>query len=340
MSLWNDPELAKIFLKAIPLIDVRAQVEFEDGAIPHSVNLPIMVNEERAQVGTCYKAEGQAAAIKLGHELVNGKVKEERIALWDKYIKENPGTQVFCFRGGLRSQITCQWLREKGHDLYPIKGGYKRLRNFFLSCINEAPIPPLYRVGGLTGTGKTTFINALPNSIDLEGLAVHRGSAFGNYSIQPSQVTFENNLGLALLKARQFKNIILEDESATLGKITLPARFFSDLRDAPMAVIRIDHEKRVQNIFIDYVKGSNAEYFLNGMLRIKKRLSSVYYEELVKQITLAFGNGFKLEEHEPWITMLLKFYYDPLYEKDLKRNAHLIVFEGSEVEVRQYLTSL
>ena len=108
MSSWNDEELRTIFSKNTPLIDVRSPGEFLEGRIPFSINLPIMNDEERVLIGTCYKDHGQAAAINLGHELVSGRIKDERIELWRKYIQENPETEVFCFRGGLRSQITCE----------------------------------------------------------------------------------------------------------------------------------------------------------------------------------------------------------------------------------------
>ncbi|MBA2405769.1 MAG: tRNA 2-selenouridine(34) synthase MnmH, partial [Bdellovibrionales bacterium] len=153
MSTWNDPELLKLFLADTPLIDVRAPVEFHEGSIPHSINLPIMNDDERKQVGTCYKEQGQTAAIKLGHELVNGEIKASRVKAWSEAIKSQPQTQVFCFRGGLRSQISCQWLKENGIDRTPISGGYKRMRRFFLSQLEEAPLLPMMRLSGLTGSG-------------------------------------------------------------------------------------------------------------------------------------------------------------------------------------------
>lgn len=340
MLLWNDESLRKLFLNRTPLIDVRAPIEFDSGSIPFSTNLPIMINEERAQVGTRYKEEGQEAAIRLGHDLVSGKVKEARIEAWRRQIQENPETQVFCFRGGLRSQIACQWLRESGIDRRPIEGGYKRLRQFFLSWIEEAPLPKLYRIGGLTGTGKTTFLKRISYHIDLEGLANHRGSAFGGHGIQPAQITFENHLALELLNNHSVPHIVVEDESATIGRVTLPQRFFSHHRQSPIILLKVDDDQRISNIFEDYVKDSNAAFFLENLLRIKKRVSNADYLQLTTGVERAFAAGMEIEDHRPWISNLLKLYYDPLYQRDLKRNADLIVFEGNAQEVQQYLTSL
>ena len=108
MSSWNDPYLQELFLKKTPLIDVRAPVEFKEGSLPYSINLPIMNDEERHLIGTCYKTHGQEAAIKLGHELVSGSIKEERITSWVNFLSQNPTAEVFCFRGGMRSQISCR----------------------------------------------------------------------------------------------------------------------------------------------------------------------------------------------------------------------------------------
>jgi tRNA 2-selenouridine synthase len=247
MSLYSDQELISLFSKNTPLIDVRAPVEFAEGAIPNSVNLPLMNDEERHLVGICYKEHGQAAAIELGHQLVGGKVKDERIELWRDYIRKNPATEVFCFRGGLRSQISCEWM-DMGKK--PIPGGYKRLRNFFLSWINEAPLNNFIRLGGLTGSGKTTVLAKVRDHIDIEKLANHRGSAFGPRGWQPSQISFENLLALDLMKLSG-KRIVVEDESAMLGRITIPQRIFQNMRASPLVILEVDPEERLQILFIE-----------------------------------------------------------------------------------------
>ncbi|MFL5785304.1 MAG: tRNA 2-selenouridine(34) synthase MnmH [Bacteriovoracaceae bacterium] len=324
MSSWNDEELRKLFLNRTPLIDVRSEGEFADGSIPFSVNMPIMNNFERAAVGTCYKEKGQEAAIKLGHELVSGKIKEERIEKWRDYIRKNPSTEVFCFRGGLRSEITCQWI-DLGKK--PIPGGYKRLRRFFLSWLDEAPLPDLIRIGGPTGSKKSDFIHIAGN-IDLEALANHRGSAFGGLGPQPSQITFENELALKLMEL-EGKKILVEDESAVIGRVSLPKRFYQHLRSSPMYVLEVSIEDRAKNIFENYVKGRDSDFFLSALERIKKSLGGVNYQKIHEEMIRAFQGGEIFSNHEGWITMLLRDYYDPIYFRDLERQPGKIIGRGS-----------
>lgn len=336
MSVWNDPELRQLFENNTPLIDVRAPVEFLEGSIPNSINLPIMNDEERHLVGICYKEKGQAAAIELGHTLVSGKTKEERIHLWKKFIDENPAAQVFCFRGGLRSQISCQWIREAGIHKQPVNGGYKRLRNFFLSWLNDAPLPEFVRIGGLTGSGKTTLLKKIKNHIDLEELARHRGSAFGPRGAQPSQITFENHLALELLKKHQNK-IILEDESVMLGRLTVPLRLFQTFRSSPLIILEVSPEERIKNLFEDYVKESNADFFLTGLGKIQKKLGAKKANTLSEQIIDAFSHPPELSRHEGWIKTLMVEYYDPLYQKDLRFNQEKVIFRGNSQEILAFL---
>lgn len=118
------------------MLDLRAPVEFNKGAFSHSYNLPLMSDSERAAVGTCYKQQGQQAAITLGHELVAGDIKQSRIASWQGFTQAHPNGMLYCARGGLRSQIVQQWLADTG-VIYPrIKGGFKALRSAAISVIN------------------------------------------------------------------------------------------------------------------------------------------------------------------------------------------------------------
>lgn len=332
MSLWNDEDIKKLFLNETPLIDVRSPGEFLEGKIPFSVNLPIMNDEERVAIGTCYKEHGQAAAIKLGHELVSGKIKEERIERWRNFIQQNPKAEVFCFRGGLRSQIACQWI-DLGKK--PVPGGYKRLRRYFLSWLDEAPLPDLTRIGGPTGSRKSDFIKLSPH-VDLEELANHRGSAFGNLGPQPTQITFENNLALELMKLSG-KRIIIEDESATLGKIAVPRRLFHHLRQSPMLILEVPLELRIKNIFELYVQGRPEEFFTSSLERIKKSLGGVNFQKIQGEMKEAFSRPAELSQHEGWIKSLLVTYYDPIYMRDIGRQSELILKRGTAEELLAWL---
>lgn len=168
----------QLFLNDTPLMDVRAPVEFSRGSFPNTVNAPLMNDEERHRVGICYKEKGQDEAIKLGHQLVSGDIKAERIAAWKRFALEHPEGYLFCFRGGLRSRLTQQWLKEAGVDYPLVKGGYKALRRFLIDTLDEVVRSATFHIiSGRTGTGKTRVLHQLPNPVDLEDLANHRAPA-------------------------------------------------------------------------------------------------------------------------------------------------------------------
>src|SRR5690554_2900254 len=247
-----------ILLKDLPLMDARAPVEFHKGAFPTAVNLPLINDIERQKVGTCYKQHGQQAAIKLGHRLVGGAVKEERLRAWAAFARANPEGYLYCFRGGLRSQIVQQWLKTEAGIEYPrVVGGYKAMRTFLIETTDRAVAEcDFVIVGGMTGTGKTEVIAALDNSIDLEGHANHRGSSFGKRATgQPGQIDFENRLAIDLLKrrARGQSQFVLEDESRLIGACSLPLSLTQGMQRFPIVWLEDSFDNRVQRILRDYV---------------------------------------------------------------------------------------
>ena len=160
----DSDDYPRIFLQDVPLIDVRAPIEFQQGAFAQAVNLPLMIDSERQAVGTCYKQHGQQAAIALGHSLVNGKLREQRTAAWLAACSARPEGYIYCFRGGLRSQLVQQWLHEAGVDYPRITGGYKALRNYLLGVLTQSAQLPMALVGGNTGSGKTLLVNELADA--------------------------------------------------------------------------------------------------------------------------------------------------------------------------------
>src|SRR5690554_4120740 len=148
----NSSDYRRIFVSGVALLDTRAPVEFARGAFPGSHNLPLMTDEERHKVGTCYKQHGQDAAIKLGHRLVGGDIKQARVNAWVEFANANPDGYLYCFRGGLRSRITQQWLHEAGIDYPMVVGGYKALRGFLIETLDQAAEQCRFiQLGGLTG---------------------------------------------------------------------------------------------------------------------------------------------------------------------------------------------
>ena len=187
-----------LFIKESPLLDVRAEDEYAKGNFPQSINLPILNNEERRLVGTCYKQWGQETAVNLGHRLVSGETKAARIQSWREFVSAQPDACLYCWRGGMRSNIAQQWLFEAGFDVSLIEGGYKALRRSLIEIIEQVDKNvSMIRVGGKTGVGKSLLINQIACSVDLEKYANHRGSSFGGLvTRQPTQVNFEHTLAI------------------------------------------------------------------------------------------------------------------------------------------------
>ncbi|HDS1736101.1 tRNA 2-selenouridine(34) synthase MnmH [Pseudomonas sp. BP8] len=351
----------QLFLSDTPLMDMRAPVEFAKGAFPHTVNLPLMTDQERQKVGTCYKQHGQAAAITLGHQLVSGAVKRERLHAWATFAKTHPDGYLYCFRGGLRSLIVQQWLRDEAGIAYPrIKGGYKAMRTFLLETTQHAVAEcDFVLLGGLTGTGKTDVLHQLSNVLDLEGHANHRGSSFGKRaSGQPAQIDFENRLAIDVLKKRDrgIEQFVLEDEGRIVGSCTLPLELYQGMQQYPMVWLEDSCANRVERILRDYVVNLCAEFVdLHGeeqgrvlyaermrtsLANIRKRLGGERFQRLSELLQQALQEQLRsgaVDLHRGWIEGLLKEYYDPMYAYQRDAKAERIEFAGDAREVREYL---
>lgn len=356
----NSSNYRDIFLNDLPMMDARAPVEFSKGAFPGVLNLPLMDDNERQRVGTCYKQHGQDAAIALGHQLVSGQVKAERVAAWAAFAKANPHGYLYCFRGGLRSQITQQWLAEAGIDYPRVIGGYKAMRTFLLETTQQAVAECDFVIlGGLTGTGKTDVLVQLNNSLDLEGHANHRGSSFGKRaSGQPAQIDFENRLAIDLLKqrARGTEQFVLEDEGRMVGSCTVPLALYQGMQQYPLVWLEDAFEDRVERILRDYVVNLCAEFIalhgedegfrlyaerlLQSLSNIQKRLGGERYQRLltIMQMALDEQRSGAVALHRDWIAGLLREYYDPMYAYQRESKAARIEFAGDQAAVIAYLT--
>lgn len=320
------------------LLDVRSEGEYAEAHVRGFANGPILNNIERHQVGLSYRNEGREAAIKLGHSLFNPE-KSARVAAWLKHAGERE-VWVACWRGGLRSKIACELLAEAGANPVQIVGGYKAIRAE-LTRVFSAP-PPLTVLSGLTGCGKTDLIEMLPHcAVDLEGIAHHRGSAFGGHigSAQPNQSQFENDLGLSLHQHSQAA--LLEDESAQIGNLSLSREFKERMNQSPTILLEATLEDRVRRVFRAYIeeplsKGVTIEAIQNSfaaaLLRIRPRLGGMVYDEISKSLTdafLALPERPSETRHADWIGALLTQYYDRLYRYSLERKPRSFVFKGN-----------
>jgi len=353
-----------LFLNDVPMIDLRAPVEFEQGSFATAQSLPLMTDDEREAVGTCYKEEGQDAAIVLGHQLVSGDKKQKRLDAWKAFIDAHPNGALYCFRGGLRSQTTQQWISEHcGVDYPRVEGGYKALRRFLIDE-TERLIQSMNFVvlSGRSGTGKTRLIHQIPHSLDLEGLANHRGSAFGNTTTpQPTQISFENNLAVVLLKAEAagYKTIVVEDESRNVGSRHVPFSLHGKMSESPMVNLIVSDEDRIaitvqeyaKDIHLDYVAHFGEEvglekleaHLLDSLSKLRKRLGGERYQRMqqtMRDATKQLADGSGYEGFGAVFGELLLDYYDPMYDYQMSSKLERIVYNGSRTEVLQHLLDI
>ena len=340
--------LIPLIKNKIPFIDVRAPSEFILGAVPTSKNLPILSNNERTEVGKMYKENGNEAAIEKGYSLVNGKIKDKRISNWIKFVKRNPQAQMYCARGGQRSKIAQNWLKEIGVDIDIVEGGFKALRNTCIEVLDSASSDnkEWIIIAGKTGSGKTKMIKQISNSIDLEGLANHRGSAFGGFeTLQPTPINFENNLAYQYLNISSNK-VYIEDESKTIGRLVIPKKFFNKMNSSTLVLIQEPIENRIKNIYNEYVSKEielTDEHKVLISLRsklqkISKRLGGTNYKIVDNLIEDAFQkNDYNI--HYEWIKTLLESYYDKMYDYQINQKKDRCIESGTWDEINHFLMS-
>ena len=347
--------LQNVFLNEVPMIDVRAEIEFARGAFPGAVNFPILTDEERRLVGISYKDNGPEQAERLGYELVSGRQRELRINNWLEFIDRNTGVYLYCFRGGKRSQIACEWLKDAGRNIPRVPGGYKSMRRFLLGQFDK--LPKMILVSGKTGVGKTELLASMEHSLDLEHHAHHRGSAFGKrLDQQPSQIGFENAVAIELLKFKDrcpLHHLFVEDEGRSIGRIQVPHGLQAAMKQAPIVLLEDTIENRVNRIYDEYIvcqwrqysqrfSGQAFEEFSDYLTAavdaIRKRLGGAGYSAVRKLLTDAIteqksGN---FECHKYWIWSLLEDYYDPMYSYQLNKKTDRIIYHGSMGEILKW----
>ena len=301
-----------------PVFDVRSEAEFSHAHIPGAHNLPLFNNEERAVVGTIYKQQSRELAIKKGLEYFGPKMKDMVVFVEEAITKLNPENKtvlVHCWRGGMRSAGVAWLLDLYGFKVYTLVGGYKAFRNWVLSRFDQKVT---FRIlGGYTGSGKTIVLSALKEKgapvIDLEGLAGHKGSAFGNIGLpkQPSQEMFENKFAVEIHKNTSVlseKEIWLEDESQRIGTVNIPQILWNHIRTCPVYFLDIPFEERLNYLVETYGKLDPIELG-EAIKRIQKRLGG-----LETKLALQYLGEGNLKD---CFSILLK-YYDKQYSKGLE----------------------
>lgn len=302
--------IEEYFLAKAPLIDVRSPCEYTKGHIPGSVNIPLFSDAERAQLGIVYKQQSHEKAIVLGLDYVQPKL--DSFITQSKVLDPNGKLVVHCWRGGMRSRSFAQHLSDNGFpDVSVIQGGYKAYRHNILSYFD---VPAILRIiGGYTGSGKTYIIQELQKrgfqALDLEGLARHKGSAFGSLEnqTQPTVEQFENNLSEHWRKLDLSRPVWLEDESHNIGAVNIPENLFRQMQNGRVYFLDIPKTERAKHLVAEYA-GADPASLAESIQKISKRLGGL-------QTKLAFQY---LEEKNFYeLAFLTLGYYDKCYLKGI-----------------------
>lgn len=290
----------------IPILDARSEGEFSQGHFHNAISFPILNDEERALVGTCYKRKGHEKAVILGYELAGPKF---HLLLANAY-KRFPDRKVLvhCFRGGLRSRILSYLLHSAGFDVSVLVGGYKVYRKYVLSILQTDL--NLKVIGGYTGSGKSDILRNLEQegkqTIDIEALVNHRGSAFGSIGMpaQPTQEQFENELAFHISKLNVKQEVWIEDESRLTGSLKTPDHLYEQMRNSILYFVCKSREERASYILDTYGK-FDKNSLIESTQKLRKRLGDLRMRQAIEHLE----NG---EMHE-WLKIVLE-YYDKTYE--------------------------
>ncbi|MDB5197190.1 MAG: mnmH [Flaviaesturariibacter sp.] len=317
------------------VIDVRSPGEYKHGHLPGSVSLPLFTDEERKVVGTAYKQESREKAIKTGLDYFGPKmrpmVETVEALLEERSLDKNTPLCLYCWRGGMRSGAVAWLLQLYGFKIKVLAGGYKAFRNHVLQTFEK---DFSFKVlGGYTGSGKTEILHALREKgeivIDLEALANHKGSAFGNIGMpeQPTQEMFENQLALELHKLRTDSDedssgarpnsylspIWIEDESQRIGLLNIPHPLWKRLRQSPVHFLDAPFEERLRHIVAEYGTLDKVR-LAEAISRITKRLGGLQTKQALQYLE---------EEAVTECFSILLSYYDKHYQKALQNRENL-----------------
>ena len=308
------------------LIDVRSPDEYYKGHMPNSINIPIFNNEEREIVGKEYKFKGRKKAIYQGLNIVNKKIdfliqniNQEFIKFQNRTLNPTKGRNInlYCARGGMRSQSIAWVLKKLNYDPILLTGGYKTYRGYVLNNFSEKR--RLIVIGGKTGTGKTKILSLMKNMdyqvIDLEYYANHKGSSFGNLGMtkQPTNEQFENLISEELCKFEISKEVFVEAESANIGSCRIPHEFYKQMIDAKRVEISTSESKRIKELVNTYSVFPKQE-LKEAVQRIERRLGPNRTKIALESI-----------DNEEWeeVCKAVIDYYDRCYEYERQKRTNI-----------------
>jgi tRNA 2-selenouridine synthase len=299
------PEDYLLATGSMPIVDVRSPGEFEAGHISGAISIPLFADDERAIVGTIYKQQGKKDAIEKGLEIVGPKM--AALAKEAEDAAPNGTLGVYCWRGGMRSNRMAWLFEQVGLNCTVLEGGYKAYRNSVLAGFSE--LKNLVVLDGPTGSGKTDILHALRDAgeqiLDLEGLANHKGSAFGNIGMpkQPSSQQFQNDLHNELGKLDLEKRIWIEREGMTIGRVYLPQPLWENMRSSTAIAIDIPMELRVQRLVNDYGQACRSE-LEKSIQKLQQKLGRQHMKAALELLS---------ENRLDEVAELLLHYYDKQY---------------------------
>jgi tRNA 2-selenouridine synthase len=309
------------------LVDVRSPAEFAETTIPGAINVPIFDNAERAEVGTIYSEVGQREARRRAIELVAPRIPQILKEIDEARDPGSPPAIIFCWRGGARSLAITSFLDLAGIPALQLAGGHKAFRRYINEYFAKTDFTKMLVVRGPTGVGKTQLLRTLTREsypvLDLEGLANHRGSAFGAVGLgdQPTQKMFEALLWQRLEQLRHKKYLLTEGESKRIGRLVIPGRLHQAMLAGASIWIDAPIDYRVEVIMQDYpARDSMADAFAPSILALKDRLGKKTVAGLIE-----------LLQQRKWpelIERLLVDYYDPLYLHTMPDNALRLKIEN------------
>jgi len=311
--------------KVNPVVDVRSPGEFATGHIPGAVNIPLFDDEQRADVGTVYKKEGNLNAVLRGIDLAAPHMSDKLRKALD--LASGGKLLVHCWRGGMRSEAMAWLFSQGGLDSTLLNGGYKAYRNHILGDLGRER--KYFILGGLTGSGKTGILRYMKSRgiqvTDLEGLASHRGSAFGalGQDPQPTSEHFANLLYDDLAAMREDEPVWLEDESRNIGTVFMPDSFSLRMQTAPVIALMMSIETRMPRLLEEYTTFP-AEAIMASVLKISKRLGGDRTREAV--------DALRKGDYPTAVRITLE-YYDKAYHYGLsKRPEGQVTYINTETD--------